>query len=73
MSPSQIHQDMTGTLEESSVSYGIVKRWYRIFKCERTSCEDEHISDFSRTVTVPQNINKVHDFVLLDRRGTISI
>ena len=40
MCPSQIHEDMTATLVESAVSYGIVKRWFRTFKCERK--EDEH-------------------------------
>lgn len=68
MSPSQIHEDMTATLGESCVSYSIVKRWCRAFKCGRTSCEDEHGGGPPRTVTTPENINKVHDIVLQDRR-----
>ena len=71
MSPSQIHEDMTATLGESAVSYGIVKRRFCTFKCGRTSCEDEHSGGTPRTVTTPENINKVHDIVLQDRRITI--
>ena len=71
MSPSQIHEDMTATLGDSCVSYGIVKRWCREFKCGRTSCEDEHGGGPPITVTTPENINKVHDIVLQDRRITI--
>ena len=50
------------------MSYSIVKRWCREFKCGRTSCEDEHGGGPPRTVTTPENINKVHDIVLQDRR-----
>ena len=64
MSP-QIHEDMTATLRESAVSYGIVKRWFRMFKCGRTSCEDEH-GGLPGTVTTLENINKEHDTVLQD-------
>ncbi|KAJ4428984.1 hypothetical protein ANN_25980 [Periplaneta americana] len=71
MSPSQIHQDMTSTLGESTVSYGIAERWCRMLKCGRTSCEDEHSFGLSKTVTTPENINKVYDLVLPDRRVTI--
>ena len=70
MSP-QIDEDMMATLGESSVSYGIVKRWFRTFKCGRTSCEDEHGGGPPRTITILENINKVHDIVLQDRRITI--
>ena len=59
MSLSQIHEDMTATLGESAVSYGIVKIWFRTFKCGRTSCEGEHGGGPPRTVTTPENINKV--------------
>ena len=67
MSPSsQVHEDIKATLGESAVSYSIAKRWLRMFKCGRTSCEDEHGSGPPRTVTTPENINKVHDIVLQD-------
>ena len=71
MLPSQIHEEMMATLGESAVSYGIVKRWFRTFKCGRMSCEDDHRGGPPRTVTTPENINKVHDIVLQDRRITI--
>ena len=70
MSP-QIHEEMTATLGESAVSYGIVKRWFRTFKCGSTSCEDWHGAGPPRTVTTPENIYKVHDIELQDRRITI--
>ena len=71
MSPSQIHEDVTATLGESAVSKGTVKRWFRSFECGRTSCEDEHGGGPPRSVTTPENINKVHDIVLQDRRIAI--
>ena len=53
------------------MSYEIVKRWCREFKCGRTSCEDEHAGGPPTTVTTQENINRVHELVMQDRRVTI--
>ena len=68
MTPTQIHQDIVATIGESAVSYDIVKRWCREFKCGRTSCEDQHAGGPPVTVTTDKNIKKIHDLVLQDRR-----
>ena len=72
MSPSQMYEDMMANLGESAVHYGIVKTWFRTFKCGKTSCEDEHDGGPPRTVTTPENIKKVHEIVQQDLRITIS-
>lgn len=71
MTPTQIHQNLVDTLGESAVSYDIVKRWCREFKCGRQSCIDEHAGGAPITVTTQENVKKVHDLVLQDRRVTI--
>lgn len=63
---------MTETLGESAVSYDTVKWWCHEFKSGRTSCEDEHRGGPPVTVTTDENINKVHDLVMQDRRVTIT-
>jgi [histone H3]-lysine36 N-dimethyltransferase SETMAR len=68
MTPTQIHQDIVTTIGESAVSYDVVKRWCREFKCGRTSCENQHAGGPPVTVTTDKNIEKVHDVVLHDRR-----
>lgn len=71
MTPTQIHEDLVDTLGESAVSYDIVKRWCREFKCGRQSCTDEHAGGAPITVTTQENVQKVHNLVLQDRRVTI--
>ena len=56
--PTQIHQDIVATIGESAVSYDVVKRWCREFKCGRTSCEDQHAGGPPVTVTTDKNIKK---------------
>lgn len=68
LSPSEIHQDLVSTLGDSAVSYEIVKRWCREFRCGRTSCEDEHAGGAPKTAVTQKNIDRVHDLVLQDRR-----
>ena len=71
MSPTEIHTDLQNTLGESSPSYSAVKKWCREFKCRRQSCEDAPRRGRPVEVTTPENINKIHDLVMADRRCTI--
>lgn len=71
LSPKEIHADLTVTLGDSAVSYDIVKRWCREFKCGRETCEDEHGGGPSITVTTDENVRKVHDIILKDRRVSL--
>lgn len=71
LSPTEIHADLTATLGDLAVSYDIVKRWCREFKCGRESCEDEHAGGPEIQVTTDENIQKVHNLILQDRRITL--
>jgi len=71
LSPTEIHADLQNTLGESSPSYEVVKRWCREFKCGRESCEDAPRAGRPTTVTTQENVNKIHDMVMADRRLTI--
>lgn len=71
MTPTEIHTDLQNTLGESAPSYSAVKKWCREFGCGRASCEDGARSGRPVEVSTPENINKVHDLVMADRRRTI--
>lgn len=71
LSPKDIHVDLVNTLGESALSYDIVKRWCREFKCGRESCEDDHRSGRPKSAATPENVNKVQELVMKDRRMTI--
>jgi [histone H3]-lysine36 N-dimethyltransferase SETMAR len=71
LSPTEIHADLQHTLGQSAPSYDIVKRWCREFKCGRESCEDAHGGGAPTTATTQENVNKVHDLIMKDRRLTV--
>ncbi|XP_067123871.1 protein GVQW3-like [Centruroides vittatus] len=68
LTPSQIKADMDEVLGESTPSYTIVKEWTALFKSGRESVEDDPRSGRPSTAVTEENIDKVHDFVLADRR-----
>jgi hypothetical protein len=72
MSPKNIHSDMKEMLGDGAPSYEMVKKWSPEFKCERTTCEDAPMGGSSKSVTIPENVTKVHDVVMADRRKKIS-
>jgi hypothetical protein len=45
--------------------------WYKRFKDGRTSVDDVELSGQPSTSTTPENIAKVHEAILADRRRTI--
>lgn len=56
MTPPKVHQDIKLlTLDESIVSFDIVKRKCSVFKCEIASCENLHAG-----VTIDENIKRIH-------------
>ncbi|XP_067122537.1 histone-lysine N-methyltransferase SETMAR-like [Centruroides vittatus] len=68
LTPSQIKADMDEVLGESAPSYTTVKKWTALFKSGRESVEDDPRSGRPSTAVTEENIDKVHDFVLADRR-----
>lgn len=71
MSTKDIHSDLVETLGESAPPYSTVARWTKEFKLGRTSTEDEHREGRPSTSLTEDNVKKVEDVVLADRRVTI--
>lgn len=71
LTPKEIHDDMQTTLGESAPSYTTVKKWVAEFKRGRENIEDDPRSGRPMTSTTEENINKVCDLILKDRRLTI--
>jgi hypothetical protein len=62
---------MLTTLGESALSYTRVKKWVAEFKRGRESIEDDPRSSRPTTATTEENIAKVCDFIMGDRRLSI--
>lgn len=71
MSTKDIHSDLMETLGDSAPPYSTVARWAKEFKLGRTSTEDEHREGRPSTSLTAENVKKVEDIVLADRRVTI--
>lgn len=67
----EIHNDMNTTLGESAPSYTTVKKWTAEFKRGRESVEDDPRAGRPSTSTTEENIGKVCDLILQNRRLTI--
>lgn len=71
LSPSEIYDDMVGTLAGGAPSSSMVKNWCAEFKRGRQSCEDAPRSGRPTTSTTAENVDSVHDQILADRRSTV--
>ncbi|XP_073527124.1 histone-lysine N-methyltransferase SETMAR-like [Phyllobates terribilis] len=71
MTTKDIHSDLVETLGDSSPPYSTVARWAKEFKQGRTSTEDEHREGRPSTSLNEENVIKVEEVVLADRRVTI--
>ncbi|UYV84883.1 hypothetical protein LAZ67_X003862 [Cordylochernes scorpioides] len=71
ISPKEIYEDMVDTLREDAPSYSTVKKWVAAFKLGRISTEDEHRPGKPIESVTQENIDKIHDLVMLDRRMTV--
>ncbi|UYV73413.1 hypothetical protein LAZ67_10003098 [Cordylochernes scorpioides] len=71
MSPKEIYEDMVDTLREDAPSYSTVKKWVAAFKQRRISTEDEHGPGRPVESVTQENIDKIHDLAMLDRRMTV--
>ncbi|UYV65562.1 hypothetical protein LAZ67_3004702 [Cordylochernes scorpioides] len=69
MSPKEIYEDMVDTLREDNPSYSTVKNWVAAFKLGRISTEDRP-GRLVESVT-QENIDKIHDLIMLDKRLTV--
>ena len=64
----KIYKRIAPTLGDSCSSYKAVGLWVNKFKPGRTSIENALRSETPEAAVTPENINKVHDIVLADRR-----
>lgn len=71
LKPQAIHEDMVNTLGELAPSYSMVKKWTALFKQGRQSVQDDPRSGRPSTAVTPENVDKIHDMVLADRRVKI--
>ncbi|UYV66358.1 hypothetical protein LAZ67_4001455 [Cordylochernes scorpioides] len=68
MSPKEIYEDMVDTIREDAPSYSTVKKWVVAFKLGRISTKNEHGPGRPVESVTQENIDKIHDLVMLVRR-----
>ena len=68
LTPKQIHEDMQETLGTSAASYAMIKKWVAEFKRGRESIEDDPRNGRPATSTSQENVNKICDMIIEDRR-----
>ena len=66
--PKEIHAILKETLGEHAPSYATVKHWAAQFKRGDFSTCDAPRHGRHKTVTTPENIDKIHELILEDRR-----
>lgn len=71
LTPQEIHEDMSNTVQANCPSYSTVKNWVADFKRGRKTTSDEDRSGRPADVTTPETIDAVHNLILNDRRSTI--
>ena len=67
-SRSEINERLDAVYGDSSPSMATVKNWFNEFQRGRTSVFDEPRPGASKTATTKDNVTKIHDLVLADRR-----
>ena len=68
----EIHTNMVSTLGDDAPALSTVKKWAVKFKRGRESLEDDPRSGRPSTATIQENIDRIHQMVMNDRRLTIS-
>lgn len=71
MCTKDIHIELAGTLGNSAPPYSTVARWCKEFNLGRTSTKDEQREGRPAVVRTEDNVKKIEDLVLTDRRVTI--
>ena len=67
-SRSEIKERLDAANSDSSPSMATVKNWFNEFQRGRTSFFDESRPGAPKTATKEDNVPKIHDLVLADRR-----
>ena len=66
--PTQIKDELDSVYGDSAPSFTTVKFWAAEFKCGRKNSGDDERSGRPKTATTDENIAKVHQMALDDRR-----
>ena len=68
----EIHTDMVSTLGDDAPALSTMKKWAAEFKRGWESLEDDPRSERPSTATTQENVDRIHQMVMNDRRLTIS-
>ena len=68
----EIHADMVSTLGDDAPALSTVKKWAVEFKRGRESLKDDPRSGRPSTATTHENIDRIHQMLMNDKRLTIS-
>ena len=68
----EIHADMVSTLGDDAPALSTVKKWAAEFKRGRESLKDDPRSERPSTATTHENIDRIHQMLMNDKRLTIS-
>jgi len=71
LTPKQIHGNMQETLGTSAPSYAMITKWVTEFKRGRECIEDDPRNGRTATSTSQENVNKICDIIMEDRRVNI--
>ena len=73
LAPNEIHAEMVATLKNDAPAIPTMKKWAAKFNRDRESFENDSRSRRpSTTTTIQENINRIQQMVMDDRRLTIN-
>ena len=70
--PEEVHAEMVATLRDDAPALSTVKKWATEFKRDRKSFEDDSRSGRPSTATIQENIDRIHQMVMDDKRLTFN-
>ena len=71
LTPNEISSDMKVVLGDNSPSYATIYRWIAEFQRGRESTEDAHHSGRPVEACREENVKRVNDMIMTDRRLTV--
>ena len=72
LNASEIHVDLEETLGKESPSYSTVAKWSQRFRLGFSAVEDDKRTGRPLTVTTAENVERVSNLVMQDRRVSVS-
>ena len=72
LAPKEIHADKVATLGDDAPALSTVKKWAAEFKRGRKNLQDDPRSGGLSTTTTQENIDRIHQIAINDRRLTVN-